>query len=71
MKQPLVGASVATLRQALKAYGASSDPQPLVEAISELHQQQGRIDAAATETPRVPRITREDFHLVCYEYVCT
>ncbi|MFQ5593612.1 MAG: helicase-related protein [Anaerolineae bacterium] len=71
LKQPLVGASVATLRQALKVYSASSDPQPLVQAIGELYQQQGRIDMAAAETPRVSRIAREDLHLVCYEYICT
>ena len=71
LKQPLVGASVATLRQVLKAYSASSDPKSLVEAISELYEQQGQIDAASTVTRRVPRIAREDLRLVCYEYVCT
>jgi hypothetical protein len=69
LKQPLVGASVQTLRQALKTYTATSDVAPLIAAIRELYAEQG---IAGEETPidrRRQQIAREDLHLVCFEYV--
>jgi len=69
LKQPLVGASVAALRQATKKYSHTSDAQPLVELIRTLHIQQGQNDNATAESlPRL-RLSRDDLHLVCYEYV--
>ncbi len=67
LKQPLVGASVATLRKALKEYSVSSDPQPLVQVVNDVFELQGRADRL--DTKRIPKISRDDLHLVCYEYI--
>ncbi len=69
LKQPLVGASVAALRQATKEYGNTSDPQSLVELIRSLRAQQSQNGRAEEHAPPRVRLTRDDLHLVCYEYI--
>jgi hypothetical protein len=69
LKQPLVGASVRTLREALKQYNVNNSPQPLVEAVRELHSQQGEIIPQGM-VERPVSVSREDLHLICYEYIC-
>lgn len=70
LDQPLVGASVKQLRNALNAYGKSKDIAPLVEVVRALHVSQGVPEENSARQERAPvRITREDLHLVCYEYV--
>jgi hypothetical protein len=49
LKQPLVGAAVARLRQAVQAYSASGDVAGLIEVVRALHQQQ------APRRPKLPR----------------
>jgi superfamily II DNA or RNA helicase len=71
LKQPLVGASVQTLRQALKTYTATSDVVPLIAAVRELYAQQGIPGEEIPIDRRSQQIAREDLHLVCYEYVWT
>jgi SNF2 family DNA or RNA helicase len=69
LKQPLVGASVQKLREAMKVYSTANEFEPLLEAVRELNQQQGQVEV---EEPRQRsrRLTRDDLHLVCYEYIC-
>lgn len=70
LKQPLVGAAIQQLRKAVAAYGATSDPQELVDVVRTLAQQQGEIAPAANGTPAAPeRIKREQLTLICYEYI--
>ena len=69
LKQPLVGASVQTLRQALKAYTTTSDVAPLIATIRESVAQYGSAFADTSADRRGPRLVREDLHLICYEYV--
>ena len=68
LKQPLVGASVQKLREAMNVYSTTNEIQPLVATLKELYQQQGQ-SQVETPRPRHPRLTRDDLHLVCYEYI--
>ncbi len=70
LKQPLVGASVQQLRQALQAFSATNDVAVLIAAVRELYEQQADSPAGdADEKKPVPRIARDDLHLICYEYI--
>ncbi|MBP7962131.1 MAG: hypothetical protein KBG20_17475 [Caldilineaceae bacterium] len=71
LKQPLVGASVSALRQTIKDFSNTSDLQPLVTLLQSLHQDQGQVEHAKSDrSPRL-RLTRDDLHLICYEYIAT
>ena len=67
LKQPLVGASVKRLREAVKQYQASEDIGPLVETIRTLKEEQGAPEVEEKVTG--PRIERKDLRLICYEYI--
>ncbi|MCA9973504.1 MAG: hypothetical protein KC425_24970, partial [Anaerolineales bacterium] len=69
LKQPLVGASVQQLRDGMKIYSATNDLTPLIETLRVLYEQQGQI--AVEESRQRQRITRDDLHLVCFEYICS
>ena len=69
LRQPLVGASVTKLRQAMKDYSASNDFAPLVETVRDLHEQQAPVDETPSAAFRRRPLTRDDLHLVCYEYI--
>jgi superfamily II DNA or RNA helicase len=69
LKQPLVGASVRTLREALKQYSVANEPKQLVHAVQNLYAQQGDFDSEGRSERPAP-ITRENLHLICYEYIC-
>ena len=69
LKQPLVGASVTRLREALQAYSASNDVAPLVQTVRELYQQQAPLEAPQRNGRLHRPVTRDDLHLVCYEYL--
>jgi hypothetical protein len=71
LKQPLVGASVRQLRQALQSYSLSNDVAALIEVVKTLYAQQGEIEPpeAAADKPVIERLTREDLKLICYEYI--
>jgi hypothetical protein len=66
LRTPLSGAYLRDLREAYEAYGQDEDVAALLEAVQGL-------DAAEPDAPstdKAPRrITREDLHLVCWEYV--
>ena len=62
-------ASVQKLRDAMKIYSASNEFEPLMETLRELNQQQGQ-PAIEESRSRSKRLTREDLHLVCFEYIC-
>lgn len=68
LKRPLVGASVQLLREAMKAYSTTNEFEPLMETLRALHQQQGNSEVEETR-PKGKRLTREDLHLVCFEYI--
>ena len=70
LKQPLVGAAIQQLRTALQIYSSDNHVQAVIESVRSLYQQQGQragTNGAAIEAQ--PQITREQLHLVCYEYV--
>ena len=67
LRQPLVGAAVTRLRQALQEYSATGDAGPLIAAVRDLYTQQAL--PAPAHRPRQLPLVRTDLHLVCYEYV--
>jgi hypothetical protein len=69
LKQPLVGASVQELRDVMKTYSATNELAPLMDTLRALYEQQGPVDGGESR-PRSQRLTREDLHLVCFEYIC-
>jgi superfamily II DNA or RNA helicase len=69
LKQPLVGASVQLLRKSIQDYTSSSDPHGLIEVVRSLYQQQGCVAVDVPSDQPRKRLTRDDLHLVCYEYV--
>lgn len=69
LKQPLVGASVQQLREATKTYSATNELAPLMDILRALYEQQGPANVDDSR-PRGQRLTREDLHLVCFEYIC-
>jgi hypothetical protein len=70
LKQPLVGAAVKTLREAVKAYSNSGEIGPLLETLQALRAQQGPVAGDDTPAPR-PSLQRDDLRLICFEYVCS
>jgi hypothetical protein len=70
LKQPLVGAAVKTLREAVKAYSASADVGPLLDTLRILRTQQGLVPDSPVAASRHV-VQREELHLVCFEYVCS
>lgn len=70
LKQPLVGAVVQQLRQALQAYSQTNDPAALISTLRTVHEQQGSPppEALAASSP-AKTITREQLRLVCFEYI--
>ncbi|HSN78071.1 MAG TPA: helicase-related protein, partial [Anaerolineae bacterium] len=71
LKQPLVGAAVTRLRQALQAYSAGGDLRPLLETVRELHARQAPAEPVPSAGRALRPIAREDLHLVCFEYVAS
>lgn len=69
-QQPLVGAAVNTLRQAVNAYSSSAGIGPLLETLRLLRAQQGLPPASPGPSSR-HTVQREDLHLVCFEYICS
>lgn len=69
LKQPLVGASVTRLRESLQAYSTSNDIAPLVQTVRELYQGQTPTKVLPRDNQRYRPVTRDDLHLVCYEYL--
>lgn len=69
LKQPLVGAAVTRLRQAVQVYSASGDVAGLVETVRTLAQQQAPPPAPAPSAGKLRPLSRDDLHLVCYEYL--
>ena len=67
LKQPLVGASVQELRDSLRDYRANSDIQELLGVVRKLHEEQGTL-ILEVERPQ-QKITRDDLHLICFEYI--
>lgn len=68
LKQPLVGASVRELRDSLRDYRADSDIQGLLNLVRKLYAEQGTDIPDEAERPQ-QILTREDLHLVCFEYI--
>ncbi|MCI0577972.1 MAG: phospholipase D-like domain-containing protein [Chloroflexi bacterium] len=69
LKQPLVGASIQLLRDALRAYSANGDARPLIDTTRQLYDQQAGLPPEPENGNRMKAITRDDLHLVCYEYI--
>lgn len=69
LRQPLVGASVQRLRKALQEYGSAGNLAALIGVVSELYQQQGVVTPQPQNGTQQRRLTREDLHLICFEYV--
>ncbi|NCC36200.1 MAG: hypothetical protein EOM24_29940 [Chloroflexia bacterium] len=70
LKQPLVGASIQRLRQALQSFSTSNEVGILIEVVRDLYQQQS--EAASPEEGHrrtANRIRRDDLKLMCYEYI--
>jgi len=70
LKAPLVGASVRTLRDALRSYSDDDDIRPLLQTVGELRERQGGAETDAADGHRLAVLDRDDLHLVCYEYIC-
>jgi hypothetical protein len=65
LREPLPGAYVKDLREAYEAYQRDGDVEALLAAVQEL-------ETAAEQEPEAAaadQLTREDLHLVCWEYV--
>lgn len=73
LKQPLVGASVQALRQAMREYTTSGNLHEVVDVVRTLFQQQRTVqqDFSSMREPSNKRLTRDDLYLVCYEYIWT
>jgi hypothetical protein len=69
LKQPLVGAAVQRLRDGLRQYSVDSDVTALLGVVRALYREQGYGDTSQAAARRTPLVTREDLHLVCYEYI--
>ena len=68
----MVGASVQQLRTAIQRYSRTNDIQVLIETVRALYQHQGAASyqESPTEKP-ASKMRREDFKLICYEYLYT
>ncbi len=69
LKQPLVGASVQRLRKALQEYGNTGDLAALIGVVRELYEQQGVVAPQPQNGIGQRRLTRDNLHLICFEYV--
>ncbi len=69
LKEPLVGASVQQLRDGMKAYSAATNVQSLMSTLRQLYEAQGQNAVQLSDKEKSKRLTREDLHLICYEYI--
>ena len=70
LRQPLVGASVEQLRNAIQRYSRTNDIQVLIETVRALYQHQGADSSQESPTEKpVRKVRREDLKLICYEYM--
>jgi hypothetical protein len=70
LRQPLVGASVQQLRNAIQNYSRTNDIQVLIETVRALYQHQGAGSSQEFSTDKpMSKIRREDLKLICYEYI--
>lgn len=70
LKQPLVGASIQRLRQALQSFSTANEVGFLIEAVRDLYRQQSEGALPDEGHPRAAdRIRRDDLKLMCYEYI--
>ena len=69
LKQPLVGVGVQRLRDALKQYGSDSNFDALLAALRDLHAQVASHNGDERESASRIQLTRDQLHLVCYEYI--
>ena len=65
LREPLPGAYVKDLREAYEAYQRDGDVEALLAAVRELE----TAGEQEPETHAAEQLTREDLHLVCWEYV--
>jgi hypothetical protein len=70
LRQPMVGASVQQLRNAIQGYSSTNDIQVLLETVRALYQHEGSGSSheSSNEKP-VTQIRREDLRLICFEYI--
>jgi SNF2 family DNA or RNA helicase len=68
LKQPLPGVYVKRLRGSLQDFKVSKHVLDLLAVVRELQQAFGTVEPV--EKPQ-QRLSREDLHLICYEYVCS
>jgi SNF2 family DNA or RNA helicase len=70
LRQPLVGASVQQLRNAIQGYSSTNDIQVLLEIVRALYQHQGSGTSheSSHEQP-LNKIRREDLRLICFKYI--
>jgi hypothetical protein len=70
LRQPLVGASVQQLRKAIQSYSSTNNVRVLIETVRTLYQHQGVFSSHESGDGKpVSKIRREDFRLICYEYI--
>jgi hypothetical protein len=68
LKQPFPGAYVKRLRSSLQDFKASANILDLLAVVRELQQSFGVVENA--DRPQ-RLISRDDLHLICYEYICS
>ena len=65
--QPLPNVHIKTLRKAFDAYASSNQHDELIEVIKEIQTKAGATQQL--QTPKGKTISREDLHLICFDYV--
>jgi predicted RNA-binding protein with EMAP domain len=65
LREPLPGAYVKDLREAYETYQRDGDVEALLDAVQELETTAEQEQEAASAN----QLTREELHLVCWEYV--
>jgi hypothetical protein len=67
LKQPLENVFVTRLREALKVYKSDQNADSLVAIVQAMQQEKGFVEEDDTKVVRA--FTREELHLICFEYI--
>ena len=69
LNQPMLGVQIKELRKNYADFQANSNVSGLLKSLSQLQREVGGLENTEATSPRVAKLTREDLHLICFDFL--